>query len=86
MFAPRPGSSDEFDGWLLTPTVNLDAGACELVGGLPHKFVLPARVRGQSTQWFTNNASVLPAVSKGQAALAAADRLQAPTAKASFNG
>ena len=30
MFAPRPGSSDEFDGWLLTPTVNLDADACEL--------------------------------------------------------
>lgn len=30
MFAPRAGSGGEFEGWLLVPTVNLDAGACEL--------------------------------------------------------
>ena len=30
VFVPRPGSAAEFDGWLLTPTLNLDAAASEL--------------------------------------------------------
>jgi all-trans-8'-apo-beta-carotenal 15,15'-oxygenase len=30
VFAARPGSSEEFDGWLLVPTLNLDARASEL--------------------------------------------------------
>jgi len=30
VFAPRAGSTEEFDGWLLVPTLNLDAGASEL--------------------------------------------------------
>lgn len=30
VFAPRPGSSDEFDGWLLAPSLNLQARATEL--------------------------------------------------------
>ncbi len=30
VFVARPGSSAEFDGWLLVPTLNLDAGASEL--------------------------------------------------------
>jgi carotenoid cleavage dioxygenase-like enzyme len=30
VFAPRPGSSGEMDGWLLTPSVNIRARATEL--------------------------------------------------------
>ena len=30
VFAPRPGSSEEFDGWLLAPSLNLKARATEL--------------------------------------------------------
>jgi all-trans-8'-apo-beta-carotenal 15,15'-oxygenase len=30
VFVPRPGSSEEFDGWLIGTTVNLDAKATEL--------------------------------------------------------
>lgn len=30
VFAPRPGSGDEFDGWLVAPAINLAAGATEL--------------------------------------------------------
>ena len=30
VFVPRPGGGAEFDGWLLAPTLNFDAGASEL--------------------------------------------------------
>lgn len=30
MFVPRPGSSEELDGWLVGATLNLDAEATEL--------------------------------------------------------
>jgi len=51
VFVPRPGSSEEFDGWLVGTSLNLDAQATEL-----HAFDARRVADGPLVTWRANTA------------------------------